>query len=242
MSGLVIAAMVAAVLAGAITMRVTGMGFSLVAAPFLVLALGPREGVLVANVCGTVSALLNLTQLYRQVDWRRVAWLIPAGLAGVWLGGLVVHRLSAALLAVVVSVLVLIGLLLTVLGRRAVLSPSPVVAGAAGLAAGFMTATAAVGGPALVIYALATRWQQARFAATAQLYFAVLGGAAVVQLGGPPAIPLPGWLALAAALALGLVAGSVLARHLNAQQAMRLVVGVATLGALLSLVQGLRAL
>ena len=235
-------AMAAAVLAGAVTMRVTGMGFSLVAAPFLVLAMGPLEGVLVANLCGTVSALLNLTQLHRDVDWRRASWLAPAGLVGVLLGALTVHRLPAPVLAVVVSVMVLLGLLITTLGNRATLPPSPVVAGAAGLASGFMTATAAVGGPALVIYALATRWPQARFAATAQFYFAVLGTAAVVQLGGPPTLTLPGWLVLAAALTLGLVAGNVLARHLDGRQALRLVIAVATIGALLTLAQGLRAL
>ena len=110
---LTIAAMAAAVLAGAVTMRVTGMGFSLVAAPFLVLAVGPLEGVLVAHVCGTAAALLNLTQLHRDVDWRRAAWLVPAGLVGVLLGALTVGRLPAPVLAVVVSVLVLVGLLLT---------------------------------------------------------------------------------------------------------------------------------
>lgn len=176
------------------------------------------------------------------LDWRRAGWLAPTGLAGVLLGGVTVHRLPTPLLAVVVSVMVLVGLLITVLGHRAVLSPSPVVAGVAGLASGFMTATAAVGGPALVIYALATRWAQARFAATAQLYFAVLGAAAVVQLGALPDLTLPGWLVLAAALALGLVVGNVLARHLDARQALRLVIAVAAVGALLTLVQGLRAL
>lgn len=46
MSPLLLAALGAVILAGAFTMRSTGMGFSLVAAPFLVLVLGPFEGIL----------------------------------------------------------------------------------------------------------------------------------------------------------------------------------------------------
>src|SRR5699024_7790710 len=49
-----------AVLAGAMAVRTTGMGFALLSSPFLVMALGPFEGILVTNVCGIVAALLNL--------------------------------------------------------------------------------------------------------------------------------------------------------------------------------------
>ena len=43
---------IAAVLIGSSMQRITGMGFALVAAPFLVLLLGPIDGVIVVNVCG----------------------------------------------------------------------------------------------------------------------------------------------------------------------------------------------
>ncbi|WP_283136931.1 hypothetical protein [Rhizohabitans arisaemae] len=51
-------AMIAAVFGGALIQRVTGMGFGLVAAPGLVLAAGPYDGVLLINVLGV---LVNVT-------------------------------------------------------------------------------------------------------------------------------------------------------------------------------------
>jgi uncharacterized membrane protein YfcA len=46
----------AAVVLGAGMQRITGMGFALVATPFLVLLLGPVEGVVLVNLCGAVTA------------------------------------------------------------------------------------------------------------------------------------------------------------------------------------------
>jgi hypothetical protein len=57
----------AAVLVGASAQRVTGLGFSLVASPFMVLLLGPFNGVLVVNACAVVAALAVLSQVWRDV-------------------------------------------------------------------------------------------------------------------------------------------------------------------------------
>lgn len=238
----VLLALAAAVLVGGITMRATGMGFALVASPFLVLALGPFQGILVANVCGTASALLNLTQVHRDIDWRRARWVIPAGIIGVIPGAFAVRALPIPVLTIVVSLIVLIGLAFTVVGRKLKLPDSPVAAGAGGLASGFMNVTAAVGGPGLVIYAMATRWKHSGFAATAQVHFAVLGIASLAMKAALPSLDWIGWLVLAAALLLGLLGGNVLARFIDGRKAMRLVILIAGVGAVLALIQGLRSL
>lgn len=242
MSWPVLAALAAAVLVGAVTMRATGMGFALVAAPFLVLALGPFEGILVANVCGTASALLNLTQVHSDIDWRRARWVIPAGVVGVVPGAVAVRVLPSAVLSIVIGAIVLLGLAFTVAARNLTVPNSPLVAGAGGLASGFMNVTAGVGGPGLVVYALATDWPHARFAATAQVHFAVLGVASLAMKLALPSLGWLGWLVLAAALGLGLAGGNLLARRIDASAAMRLVIAIAGLGAVLALVQGVRGL
>lgn len=201
----------AAVLMGAITQRSTGMGFALVASPLLVLLLGPIQGIVVANVCGTTSAILNLTQLHPSVDWRRAKWVVPAGVIGVIPGALAVSKMPSAILAVVVSAVVLVGVVVTILARRLTLPSSPVVAVAAGLASGFMNVTAGVGGPGLVIYGLATRWEHGRFAATAQVHFVVVGVASLAAKWTQPSVGYQAWVAMAIALATGLAAGNVLA-------------------------------
>jgi uncharacterized membrane protein YfcA len=231
-----------AVLVGAITMRATGMGFSLVAAPFLTLALGPFEGIVVANVCGTLSAVLNLTQVHRHIDWSRAKLLIPAGIIGVIPGAIAVRLLPSAPLTILVSAVVLIGLAITVLARKLTLSNSPVVAGTGGLASGFMNVTAGVGGPGLVIYAIATDWKHSSFAATAQVHFAVLGVASLAMKQAVPNLDVIGWVVLVAALGLGLVGGNILARHIDGRSAMRFVIIIAAIGACLAMAQGISAL
>jgi len=242
MSWLVIAGLAAAVLVGAVTMRATGMGFALVAAPFLTLALGPFHGILVANVCGTASSLLNLTQVHEHIDWRRVRLLVPAGLIGVIPGAIAVKLLPSAALSIMVSSIVLIGLGITVFATNLRLPNSPVVASAGGLASGFMNVTAGVGGPGLVIYALATEWKHSSFAATAQVQFAVLGAASLAMKQALPHLGLLGWLVLVVSLGLGLIGGNLLARHIDGRAAMRLVIVIALVGAVLAMLQGIARL
>ena len=188
-----------AVLAGAVSVRTTGMGFALLSAPFLVMALGPLEGILVTNVCGIVAALLNLIVIRADLDWRRAAKVVPAGIVGTLPGALLVLWLPAPVLAIAISLLVIAGLLFT-LGSRSLQVPNSFWVGAGGgFASGLMTVTAGVGGPGLVIYALATQWEHRSFAATAQLHFAVLGAAALIAKWSP---------ALAAARGMGAAAGN----------------------------------
>ena len=228
-----------AVLAGAVSVRTTGMGFALLSSPFLVMALGPVEGILVTNVCGIVAALLNLTVVRADLDWGRAAKVVPAGLVGTVPGALLVLWLPAPVLAIAISLLVLGGLLFTI-GSRSLQVPNSYWVGAGGgFASGVMTVTAGVGGPGLVIYALATQWEHRGFAATAQLHFAVLGAAALVAKWSLPTLPVSGWALLLVMMVVGLLGGNVLARWVHGPRAMRWVIVGAMAGALLSLIQGL---
>ena len=242
MTWLLFGALGLTVLAGAVAMRATGMGFALVASPFLALIFGPFEGVLIANVCGVASAALNLTQVHRQIDWRRARVLVPAGVIGVIPGAIAATVLPSAVLSIVVSGVVMVGLGLTLFIRRIGASDSPVKAASGGLASGFMNATAGVGGPGLVVYALATQWDYPRFAATAQIIFAVQGIASLVMKHSWPALIPTAWLVLAAALVAGLFVGNLLARRVNAKVAMGVVVAMALVGALAGLLQGISRL
>lgn len=237
----VLAALAVVTLVGAVAQRSTGMGFALLAAPFLTLALGPFQGILVANVCGTASAALNLTQVRRDVDWRRAAVLVPAGVIGVLPGAAAALLLPAAPLTIGVSLVVIAGLALTILLSGRSLPSSRPLAAAGGLASGFMNVTAGVGGPGVVVYARATAWPHQRFAATAQLHFCVLGIASLLAKRSLPSLPAAGWTALLAALVAGLVLGGMLAPRIEPQLAMRLVMILAMAGALLALLRGIAA-
>ncbi|WP_394214877.1 TSUP family transporter [Brachybacterium vulturis] len=231
-----------AVLAGAVSVRTTGMGFALLSSPFLVMALGPVEGILVTNVCGIVAALLNLLVIHRDLDWRRAARVVPAGIVGTIPGALLVLWLPAPVLAIAISLLVIAGLLFTIVSRSLQVPNSFWVGAGGGFASGVMTVTAGVGGPGLVVYALATQWEHRSFAATAQLHFAVLGVAALLAKGALPTLPVGGWALLLGMLVVGLIGGTALARRVHGSRAMRGVIVIAMAGATLSLIQGLAQL
>lgn len=228
----------AAVLIGAVAMRATGMGFALLSTPFLVMALGPYEGVLVTNVCGVIAALLNLAQVHADVEWRRALSVVPAGLIGTIPGAVLVVLMPPAFLMIAVSLLVIVGLLFTVRSGSMQISDSIWVGAAGGFSSGFMNVTAGIAAPGLVIYALATRWEHRHFAATVQVHFIVLGIAALVSKWALPTIPATGWLAMIGILVFGVLGGSVLTRWINGERAMRWIIVLALTGAVASLVQG----
>lgn len=235
-------ALATATFVGALAQRSTGMGFALLASPFLTLILGPFDGILVANVCGTISSFLNLTQVWREVDWRRAAVLVPTGVVGVVPGAFAALLLPTAPLMISVSTVVIGGLVLTMLLRGRTLPNSRALAATGGLASGFMNTTAGVGGPGVVVYALATGWSHDRFAATAQVHFFTLGIASLVAKQTLPSLPAFGWTTLLAALVMGLLVGNRLAPRIDPAVAMRLVVSLAMAGALIVLLRGLTSL
>ena len=106
-----------------------------------------------------------------------------------------------------------------------------------------MNVTAGVGGPGLVVYALATGWTHSGFAATAQVQFAVLGIASLALEAG--AAHPRAWSAGSCwshPWRVGLVAGNLLASRIDGAEAMRGVIVIAAVGACLALAQGIRAL
>ncbi len=227
------------VLVGAGAQRITGLGFSLVASPYMVLLLGPFKGVLLVNACGAVAAGIVLTQVWRDVDLRRAALLLgpalPAVLPGVW----VARELPAAVLGVVVGGLVLAALLAVVATERARVLRGTPGAVIAGIGSGFLNATIGAGGPAIAVYAVSVDWEQRRFAATAQLIFGVLGAASLVAKGGHPSLATVGWAMVAAGLALGIAAGNRLADRVPAGHARNAVIVLAMAGAALTVGKGL---
>jgi uncharacterized membrane protein YfcA len=226
-----------AVFVGAGVQRVSGIGFSLIASPLLVLLVGPYQGVALANLLAVIVATTTLASTWRDVDRSRVWILVPTGLLGVIPGVLVARAVSTDLLQVLVGGLILIGMILVAFSSNVRLRATPRTNVITGLASGFMTATAGVGGPALTVYAVATGWEQSAFAATAQVSFIVQSGLSVA-LKGVPALSLDRTAVLALIVAGGLVGGHLLAGRVDEAMARRFVTWLALLGAAAAMVKG----
>ncbi|MFP5312482.1 MAG: TSUP family transporter, partial [Actinomycetes bacterium] len=105
-----LAALAGATFVGACTQRITGLGFALVAAPFLSMVLGPFDGVLLVNTLGAVTSLLILAQVFKEVEYRRVLLMLVPALAAILLGSWVAVQVPAALLSILVGAMILIAL------------------------------------------------------------------------------------------------------------------------------------
>ncbi|MGP9681113.1 TSUP family transporter [Brachybacterium sp. AOP3-A1-3] len=233
--------MALSVFIGAVSQRATGMGFALLSAPFLVLVLGPLQGMLAVNAASVLANSLNLVQVWRDVDWPRAKLLVPMGVVGVLPGAVAVELLPEAPLTIVVSLLVVLGPGVTNLLRGRTVPPSAVLGAAGGFTSGFMGVTAGVAGPGVVVYARATGWEHRHFAATAQLHGVALGIVSLAAKRALPSFEPSGWIALLVSLLVGLLVGDRLSRRIDGAAAMRVVVLIAMAGALLALGRGMFA-
>lgn len=230
-------AALAAAATGAFVQRLSGIGFSLVTAPLLVLVDGPRAGVALTNVLAIVVALAVVATCVRDVDGAKLAVLVPAGLVGVLPGALASRLLPVGALEVCVGALIVLALAAVSVSRRRVRS-RPVVTIGAGLASGFTSAVAGAGGPSLALYSMATGWPQREFVATSQICYASQAIAALA-LKGLPGLPVA-WLGAAVAAALlGLLLGTVLAGRISATRTRQAAIVLATVASLAAIVDGL---
>jgi uncharacterized protein len=237
---------VVAILTGSMLQRMTGVGFALVAAPFIVLIAGPRTGILLVNLAGAVTSATVLTRVFRHVEWKKFLVLVPAALIGIVPGAAVVQNVPPAWLEILVGAMVLGGLTASQL-QSSVWHPGTRPLAGAGAVSGFMNATAGVGGPALSIYALRTRWEQTEFAATMQPYFLAIGLASisVKLIANPfsaPQLSPWAWAMIGGAILAGLIVGDLLSRRTEVRTARRLMLILAYAGSVTTVVRGVAQL
>jgi uncharacterized protein len=239
---------IVAIFVGAVTQRIAGMGFAMMVAPFVVLAFGPAQGVVLVNLCGTVVALITMLQLRRDVEWSTFAWLITSSLVGIAVGVFTVRSLDVALFQVLVGGI----LILAIVGSVLIARTSAHVSGrrwtaVAGVSTGALVAAAGIGGPPMTIYAVLSGWNQRSFAATMQPYQACVSAVAVLATlaGAPeswPALPGASWLVVIAAIGIGLAGGNLLARVVPPAVGRWVVIALALIGAVITLISGTLAL
>ena len=233
-----------AVVLGGVSQRVAGLGFALVAAPLLVLLFDPLTAVIIVNLCGWVSAISVWLRLRADVDWKRYAWLASAGLVGIIPGTWILIVLPRSVLEISIGALLLVVLTLALITDhmdKGVDSASTRLI--SGLSSGFMSSSAGVGGPALAVYAVLSRWSHRSFAATLQPFFLTITSASLVSkwvMAGDswPRFEWWLWLAILVCLLGGLFIGDRLARYVNAQLARLVVIVIAYGGAGAAIAKG----
>ncbi|GAA4679187.1 sulfite exporter TauE/SafE family protein [Streptomyces chumphonensis] len=226
------------VFSGAAVQRLAGIGFGLVAAPFLVLLVGPMDGVSTANCAGVAISGLGLLATWRGVRLRSMVPLVAAAAVTVPLGAVTARALPEPVLLTGMGALLSLLVLLLVRGVRLPALRGTAGAVTAGAASGFMNSSAGLGGPAVSLYAVNAGWSARAFVPNAQFYGLVVNVFSIAAKG-PPALSGGAWLVAGATLGAGLVVGHLVAARTPEGRARRVILALALGGGLVTLAKGL---
>lgn len=232
------AAIVVGTLAGAATNRVTGLGFSLVCSPVMLLVLGPRDGVRLLNMVSVAVTLTNVITSWRGVRRRDCLLLLAAGVTCTPLAAWATGHLDDGPLLVGAGLVTFASALLLATGRTLRFVRGDGGAVGAGAVSATMNVIAGLSGPSVAMYGLNAGWSPAEFRPTLQVYFLVLNAVAVASLGPvrPPALLA---VAIAVAVVAGYQLGRVLARRVPAARFRAVVLSVVAAGGLVAAARGL---
>ena len=227
--------MLGAVAVGAAAQASTGLGFSLVCAPFLVATLGPREGVRVALALSLVLNLVLLVQGHRRVLVRAGALLAVPAVGATPLLAAAVRRLDGRFLAGAAGLLTMASAAALALGWRWQRASHPLAGVGVGVLSGAMNVVGSIGGPPLALFAVNAGWPRERTGPTLQSIFLTTNLVALASLGLPRR--LGGWvtLGLVAAVAAGWIAGARLGRRVPEPVLRAGTLGIAAAGGLVAL-------
>lgn len=223
-----------AVAAGAAAQAITGIGFALVCAPFLVAVFGATEGVQNAVLLGIVLNAAMLAREHRHVLVRDGLLLLVPALVATPVVAWAISGLDADALAVVAGLATIVASVVLALARPRPHRRSPAAAAAAGVSSATMNVVAAIGGPAAALYALGAGWPPQRTRSTLQGYFLVLNVATLAALGLPRVRPV-----LVLGLAFGWLVGSVIADRVDERAIRTGILVVAAAGGLVAMGRGL---
>ncbi|RMI43873.1 sulfite exporter TauE/SafE family protein [Streptomyces triticirhizae] len=160
-----------AVFVGSALQSGIGLGLGLLGAPALAL-LEPSllpGGLLITSM---VLPVLGVVSEWRQVDWRGLAWALPARVPGALLGAWLVGRLAPGALAGAVGAMVLLAVAASLWRARLAIRPWSLVG--AGALSGVTGTATSIGGPPMAL--LYQYEPPARVRATLAAFF-LLGGA-----------------------------------------------------------------
>jgi uncharacterized membrane protein YfcA len=227
-----------AILASAYVQGLSGVGFSLIAAPAIAQFIPGAGAIGLVNVLALSQNSFMLLKEEGRIHWNVVQRLLPGFLVGVVLGLLLSHLMANHWRPLVVAASSLASLLALVLwkpkGKR----------GAATLSAtwsGTVNSYAGVGGPPLVAYLVNIDLEQGDYIRTLQFCFALLNIASIPFLG-LPSLSIPSLLAAVAVVVIGTVLGRWTRRFFTPPRAHQLTIVVIALVALVALIRSLTSL
>lgn len=211
-----IAVAVAGVFVGALLRGFTGFGLPLAAVPALTLVLAPALVVPSMLLLQILATLQALPRIYRAIHWPALAWLGCGALVGIPAGTTLLARLPPDAMRLLIGLVMLVAVAVLWRGFRFAHMPGVPARLGVGVLAGVMSGAAAMPGPPVVVFFLASPASAAVSRASLQTFFMLTG---LASLGLATASDLVTWttvllaLLLTPALALGTWSGEWLFRR-----------------------------
>jgi uncharacterized membrane protein YfcA len=223
----------------------TGFGYALLSVPPLLLLYEPEMVVALTISVGTLTSVIVVATARREMDRRLILLLLPGAFAGLLLGAELLRVVDPTILKIVVGAFVAAYSIMMFRGYQPSGMGSGWAATVAGIASGALTTSTGLSGPPIVILFSARRLTRDAFRVTISAYFVVVNlvGFAILLTGGTigerevvtTAVLIP-------PAALGVLAGTRLARRLSAARFRSLTVGLLLLTGLMGVGTALNAL
>ncbi|HKN89611.1 MAG TPA: sulfite exporter TauE/SafE family protein [Acidimicrobiia bacterium] len=191
-----------AVAVGVAAQAVTGFGFSLVSAPFLIAAYRAPTGVQLNLLLSMAVNVAVLAREHHHADHRAAGLLLAPAVVAIVPAAYAVRHVARGPLTVAAGVVCLAAVVALGSGRRLHQGSGRAATAAVGLLSGAMNVVAGISGPPVVLFALNADWPPARTRPTMQLFFLGLNALTLLSLGPPHHLPpilllgfAAGWLA-----------------------------------------------
>lgn len=218
-------------LLGVTVQRSTGLGFALTSVPIFSLALGPYEGVLLANALAIPVTSIVLWRTWRNFETHRGKLLVPTGALAVVPGVIAARAMPQSTLQLLGGLVILLSLVFIIAGPHVSILSRRGGLPTVGVTAGFLNGAVAMGGPPIAIYANATGWEIRHYVPTMQFTFVAMNATSLALKGWPP-VGIHDLLTCAVAIAGGLAAGGYLTRRFPGIVLTRMALALAIAGGL----------
>ncbi len=206
----VVAVALAGVFLGALVRGFTGFGLPLAAVPIMTLVMAPAAAVPSMLLLQILAGLQTLPRIYRSIHWSALVWLAVGAVAGIPIGTGLLALLPPDVMRLLIGVVMLVAVAALWWGFRSEHMPGVPARLGTGIVAGVMSGAAAMPGPPVVVFFLASPASAAVSRASLQFFFMVTG---MVSLALATASGLVSWstvilaLVLTPALVIGTWAG-----------------------------------
>jgi uncharacterized membrane protein YfcA len=173
--------LVALAIAGSALLRgFTGFGFGIGAVPLMSLVMPPAEAVVVAVGLQFFGGLADVRRLHALCDWPSLRWLMAGAVLGSPLGTLALVAVSPATARLLISAICLLAVVALGLGRVFARPPRGAATALFGVVAGLFNGLAAMPGPPVVAYYMASALPATRSRASLVTFFTATAAVALL--------------------------------------------------------------